>query len=276
MQVNIDINRLNHTDLNMYQCGMENCKPGHAFGPAVRDHYLIHYVHSGKGIFQVGSKVYHLKEGQGFLICPGVVTYYQADSEDPWTYSWVGFHGLKAELYLKHANLSQENPIFTYDRDDFIENCFQQIMATKKMARGRELRLLALLYLFLSQLIEVNGTRRFVDSGLEKQELYVKKVLEFIEMNYSRRITVSYIARHIGLDRSYLGTIFKKRLNCSLKDYIINYRVSKACELMKNTGLSIGDIARSVGYDDPLLFSKIFKKIKNASPREFRKAQRNL
>ncbi|MGE5613279.1 MAG: AraC family ligand binding domain-containing protein, partial [Bacillota bacterium] len=68
------IHRLNHTDLNMYQCGTQECKPGHSYGPAVRDHFLIHYIHSGKGKFCVNGREYNLEGGQGFLICPDVVT----------------------------------------------------------------------------------------------------------------------------------------------------------------------------------------------------------
>lgn len=271
MHESIPIIRLNHTDLNMYQCGTENCAPGHDYGPAVRDHFLIHYILSGKGTFYVGGAEYHLEKGQGFLICPDIITYYQADFEDPWTYSWVGFHGLKAESYLKQANLTAENPIFRYDRDDFIKDCFDQMISTKKLTKSREIRLLGLLYLFLSQLIEVNGKERFIDSSADRKELYIKKAVEFIEMNYSRKISISEIAHYVGLDRSYLGSIFKECLSTSPQEFLINYRMNKACELMQNTSLSIGDISRSVGYDDPLLFSKIFKKVKEFSPREYRK-----
>jgi len=268
----LQITRLNNTDLNMYQCGTEACKPCHYFGPAVRDHYLIHYILSGKGIFQVNGKTYHLRKGQGFLICPDIITFYQADHEDPWHYSWVGFNGLKAESYLQHAGLTLDNPIFTYDRDDFIKNCFEQMLETKKLIKSQELRLLGLLYLFLTQLIEVNGSERFIDNSENLKEAYVKMAIEYVQKNYSRKITIFDIAAYVRLNRSYLGSIFKKYMNTSLQDYLINFRVSRACELMTDYNLSIGDISRSVGYDDPLLFSKMFKKIKGLPPREYRKS----
>lgn len=265
----IPLNKLDHTDINMYQCGSEACKPGHYYGPAVRDHFLIHYIHSGKGIFQVGNETYHLEKGNGFLICPNIVTYYQADMHSPWTYSWIGFHGLKAESYLKRANLTLSNPIFKYDRDDFIENCFEQMHKAANMSRGKETRLYGLLYLFLSQLIEFNGTDVLIEN---RKELYVKKVVQFIELNYPRKISVNEIARYVGLDRSYLCSVFKDYLNNTIQEYLINFRIGKSCDLLENNNLSIGDVSRSVGYDDPLLFSKIFKKIKGLSPREYRKS----
>lgn len=267
----VPINRLNLTDLNMCQCGTEKCKPGHYYGPAVRDHFLIHYIMEGKGIFQVGNITYKLGKGQGFLICPNIITFYQADMNSPWHYTWIGFHGLKAEDYLKQANLSYDNPIFTYTENNFIETCFKEMIKSKEMDKGREMRLLGLIYLFLSQLIEINGNPLSCNTTVNRKELYIKKIVEFIELNYSRKISISEIASYIGLDRSYMGSIFKEFFNTSPQNYLINYRVNKACDLMLNPELTIGDISRSVGYEDPLLFSKIFKKTKGLSPREYRK-----
>jgi AraC-like DNA-binding protein len=274
MEEFIAIHRLNHTDLNMYQCGTQKCEPGHYFGPAVRDHYLIHYISGGRGRFCVGDRTYHLHGNQGFLICPDIVTYYQADAEEPWSYSWVGFHGIKAEAYLRSAGLTMENPVFSCEGNDYAERCFSEMIAAKALQRGREIRLLGLLYLFLSQLIELNGKERFSDQSGSRKEIYIKKAIEYIEMNYSRRMSIAEVAQHIGLDRSYLGSVFRERLDTSPQAFLINYRMDKACELMKNEALSIGDISRSVGYEDPLLFSKIFRKLRYKSPREYRKDYR--
>lgn len=264
------IDRIRSTDLNMYHCGTEKCEAGHYFGPAVRDHYLIHYIHSGKGKFYVGEKVYTLCKGQGFLICPDIVTYYQADREDPWHYSWAGFHGLKAEGILKSAGLTMENPIFDTD-NGFIDNCFIQINESSKLQHGSKIRLLGYLCLFLSELVERNNPEDLSDPAGSRKEIYVRKVVEYIEMNYSRKVRINELASHLGLDRSYLGSIFKEQLGTSIQNFLLHFRIDKASELMKNKSLSIGDISRSVGYDDPLLFSKLFKKARGMSPREYKK-----
>jgi len=261
----------NQTDLNMYQCGMEDCKPGHSWGPAVRDHFLVHYVLNGKGTFQVNGKIYHLEKNQGFLICPGVISQYKADMENPWSYSWVGFHGLKAEYYLKQANLSIENPVFTYDKDDFLKNCLNEMIKSKELSRGREVKLVGLLYLFLHKLILNNENPPVPDRNTNAKEAYIRKAIEYIEMNYASKLTISEISNYLGLDRSYFYSIFKYYFNMSPQEFLIDFRIKKACDLMHNNALSIGDVARSVGYEDPLLFSKVFKKVKGMSPRAFRK-----
>ena len=261
---------LQHTDLYVYQCGSEPCPNGHAYGPAVRDHYLIHYIHSGKGIFKIGNQIYNLKAGSGFLICPDIITYYKADDEDPWHYSWIGFHGIKAESYLKDANLALDNPIFHYEEDDFIETCFSEMNNAYYLKRGGEVQRLAYLYLFLNKLIQLNPEGLYYDSADSRRDAYITQALQFIEMNYSRKITIDSISRHVGLNRSYFNSIFKNAMNITLQEYLIEFRIRKACELLPNPNLTIGNISRSVGYNDPLLITKIFKQVKGSTPSDYR------
>lgn len=56
-------------DAMIYTCGYENCAPGHSYGPVMRNGYLIHYILSGCGIYKARGKIFHLKEGDAFLIC---------------------------------------------------------------------------------------------------------------------------------------------------------------------------------------------------------------
>lgn len=265
----LDINPLNLTDLDMYQCGTEKCEPGHDYGPAVRDHFLVHFVTTGKGTFYLADKEYQLEAGQGFLIFPEVVSYYRADEKDPWVYYWIGFHGLQAERYIKQANLFLEKPIFTLEGEERkeITRLFDEMIKTNQL-KTQGIRLVGYLYIFLSHLIELASTE---NQNLENQsERYLQLAVEYIMKNYSREIRVAEISNYVGLDRSYLWSIFKKYLNISPQQFVIKYRLERACELLVNKDLTIGDIARSVGYQDQLLFSKTFKKTYQQSPSEYR------
>lgn len=255
-------------DIIVYQFGMEKCKKLHSYGPAIRDHYLIHFILEGSGVFYVNGKSYRIKKNQGFLICPSVVTYYEADKEEPWIYTWVGFKGIKAEKHLKLANLDQDNPVFECKEADFVQKCFEDMKKSTELKYGRELRLQGLLIMFLSELIEEAGKNVIISSNYK--EIYIKKSLQFVETNYSRKISISEMAKSVGLNKNYFSTFFRENIGVTPQQYIIKYRVNKACELMNNQGLTIGDISRSVGYDDTLGFSKIFKKEKGISPSKYR------
>lgn len=258
-------------DLKLYYCGTENCKPNHSWGPAVKDHFKIHYVHSGKGILQVGKNTYFLTKGQGFLIWPHTVSYYKADEEDPWTYSWVAFHGLNAESYLRRANLTLETPIFQCRNEEVLQERFIEMFEACKKDHNRDVSLLSSLYAFLANIMEECVLE---DSHVRKAkpgDMYIKKAIDFIETNYSSHISVAEIAEYVGLNRKYFSKLFSDILDIPPQNFLIQFRMNKACELMKNPYLSIAEISNSVGYSDPLLFSRIFKNTKGIAPKYYRR-----
>jgi AraC-like DNA-binding protein len=255
-------------DLIVYQCGMQKCKPSHSYGPAVRDHFLIHFILEGQGTFYVDGKSYSLSKNEGFLICPDVVTYYEADKDNPWIYSWVGFKGIKAEAYLRMAMLDRARPVFQNKDSSIMKKCLEDMRKAAGLKYGSDLRLQGLLGIFLSELIEI--AENSDAQGSNYKEIYIKKTLQFIETNYSREIRIADIAKYVGLNKNYFSSFFKESLKISPQEYLIRYRINKACELMRNEALSISDVSRSVGYNDPLGFSKIFRKVQGCSPRQYR------
>ena len=102
-------------ELYLCFCGYSLCQPGHNFGPAVRPNYILHYVLKGKGKYQIGGRTYELEQGQGFLIEPNVMTFYEADEADPWTYLWIGFDGTRAKKLLEEMGLTGRMPTFHGD-----------------------------------------------------------------------------------------------------------------------------------------------------------------
>ena len=256
-------------DLFLCFCGMEDCTPGYSYGPAVRPQYVIHYIIDGEGSYTVNNKTYKLKKNQGFLICPGTVTYYEADKTNPWSYMWIGFNGVKAETYLNYANLNEENLIFEYSKDSTLKDYISEMLKLNEMDYSNELKLEGLLYFFMSKLVE---TRKdvFNQKAYKSAELYLEKSIEFIENNYSNNIKINDIANYIGINRSYLTHIFKKNIDTSPQEFLVTYKIDKACTLLQNTDLSIKVVAKSIGYSDPLTFSKIFKKVKGESPKNYK------
>ena len=80
-----------YSGLNPMQFGYEKCKSGHGFGPAVRTHWLLHYVVSGFGTYVYKGTAYSVEPGEIFIIPPYLETYYEADTKNPWHYIWIGF-----------------------------------------------------------------------------------------------------------------------------------------------------------------------------------------
>ncbi|MDQ0720828.1 AraC-like DNA-binding protein [Paenibacillus sp. W4I10] len=259
-------------ELQLLHYGTEACTPGHHFGPAMRDYYKIHYILNGKGTFEVGGKTYTLHKGQGFLIVPHSVVHYEADQDDPWEYSWVAFQGSNSQTFLQQACLSEHHPIFELgNEDDEMRSCLHRMINSRHTHKGWEISMTGLLYQFFSILIDQANSEHLQPIQDYSKETYVTQVMDFIEMNYANAITVLSIAAHVGLQRSYLCSLFKDQMGSSIQSYLVHYRMRRAAELTLDPGLTIGDIARSVGYTDPLLFSKMFKKVMGEAPTYYRK-----
>ena len=96
------------------------------------------------------------------------------------------------------------------------------------------------------------------------------RVENALYLNFQNDISVVDIANRLGINRSYFGKIFKQTLKQTPQEFLINYRMIKATELLRLTKMSIGDISKAVGYENQLHFSRAFKKIYNISPREWR------
>lgn len=260
------------SDLYMYYCGSSPCEPGHTFGPAIREHYVIHYILKGEGTLFINKQEYHLHQNQGFLLCPDIISKYQASDTDPWEYIWVGFHGLNASSYLRSANLTSDNPIFTYDKDERLKNCLTDMVNTNdSYTFGANLRMQSLLYQLFAELVD-NNTALCKPSSATTQYNYVRKALECIQMNYMSDLNVNKLAEYVNLNRSYLCSVFKKILNTSPQTYIAQYRINRACELLKNPSYSISDISLMVGYKDYAVFQRYFKKVIGLSPNQYRKS----
>ncbi|MFB9830341.1 AraC family ligand binding domain-containing protein [Lederbergia wuyishanensis] len=261
-------NNFLYKDLFIHNYGIEKCYPNQFFGPTSRDYYLIHFVIEGKGIFKVGNELHYIKKGQAFLIKPDVETYYKSDSINPWTYCWIGFNGIQAKNIINKTKLTTDLPVFLFDEDDI---WFRQFLSSidKEHTIEDDLKIQGLLYLLLSSLVEEYPKQKVINRQIKKEE-YINKVIDYIEANFAKKITVSSIAEYIGLDRSYLSSLFKEYLNLGVQEYLIRFRLNKACSILNAKDLSIGDVARLVGYEDQLLFSKMFKKYIGISPKQYR------
>ncbi|MCK9858947.1 AraC family transcriptional regulator [Paenibacillus sp. ATY16] len=256
-------------DFYLSYWGKEDCSPNHAFGPGIRDHYKVHFVHRGTGTVQVGGSTFKLTSGQAFLAYPGKVISYQADAIDPWSYSWIGFRGEQVGEVLERTKLTSEEPVFPMDKQ-LMPNLYELLLEAANHPRNHDLRLTSLLIEFLTVLIDSQPSSADGSVQPRKQDTYIHRSLDFIHSHFSEPITVQQMAASLGLDRKYLSFLFKEAMGLPPQQYLLNYRMDRAGDLLRKGEYSIGEVARSVGYQDALLFSKMFKKLKGVPPKLYR------
>ena len=264
----------NFIDLGMYQYGYEQCEPGHSFGPATRNHYLFHYIISGTGTLMADNakgetQTYSIKSGQGFLIFPGQITTYIADQNLPWEYVWIEFDGLRVKEAIDLTELSVNTPVYHSHSKDLREQLMNEMLYIVHHAKESPFHLIGHLYLFLDYLTQSAKSTKLVQSS-KMSDYYIKEAINYIEQNFQNNITIEDIAAVCGINRSYFGKIFRNSIGRSPQEFLMNYRMVKATELLKLTSLSIAEIGSAVGYENQLHFSRAFKTIYGISPREWR------
>lgn len=261
-----------NTGLAVYNTGYEKCDKNYCWGPALRDHYLIHYVSSGRGVFHCGQRAYKLKRGDLFLIVPSQLVSYRADSEQPWEYCWVGFNGTDAKRLVAMAGLSEQNPVLHPDDDQPIGELLMRIAQSSGHSVANDAEMAGHLYLFLARLIRLNSARAHTNPHQE----YVSNALRFIQYNYANNIGVSDIAQYVGISRSQLYRAFLQDFDVSPHTYLQKYRINEACSLLRNATITVAEVAGSVGFNDPLYFSRVFKSIKGMTPSDYQRHKGNI
>lgn len=254
--------------LSVYNVGYQKCDPSYQWGPGIRDHYLIHYVISGKGYYEVNHQVYELSAGDCFIVYPNTEIIYRADTHDPWEYAWVGFSGSDAPIILQATDFSKKTPcIFQLEKGDDVKRQLLHIYDSRGTELKNAVEMTGRLYTTLSILMHVSKKTQTANSS----QNYVQKSIEYISSNYAYPITIEEIANYVGLSRSHLFRSFETVLGMSPKEYLSDYRIKQSCYLLEHSSLSITAIANSIGFDNSLYFSKAFHKAKGMSPREYRK-----
>lgn len=240
--------------INPVSFGCQDCTASHFYGPAVRTHWLLHYVVSGTGIFRRDGQEYALFPGDMFVIPPFLETYYEADAAQPWRYIWVGF---TSSIPLPDA-FSQ--PVI---RCPGLGKTFDDMRRCTTMEQGKSAYLASRIWEMLSLILE---------EGKEESG-YIEKALHCMRAEYMTGLTVAGLAERLNLDRCYFSTLFTKQVGTSPSQYLMNLRLEKAAELMRFHSQSPSVAAASVGYTDIYNFSKMFKKKYGSSPRQYIRKQ---
>lgn len=122
-------------------------------------------------------------------------------------------------------------------------------------------------YIVAEETAEIKG-------DTEKVNHLVKMAQEYISEHYTENISLSKVAEVIGISSGYLSTMFTQNMECGFVDYLNWVRIERACCYLEQNYLKTYEIAYKVGFRDEKYFSKVFKKLKGMSPKEYRSIER--
>lgn len=257
-------------DLYLCLCSRTELRPEQCTGPAVRFHYTILYSCSGNGMVCMGKEKVPLSANEGVVIPPNITISLQAGPQKAWDCIQVGFSGQRADEVLAAMKLKPEQP-FACMQAKQLEALTDKMLASPKGTMEQVLFRQFLLCSVFAVLAREESAGKNTESD-EKKNFYVAEAVRYIAGHYAEPMLVGTISARLGISRNYFFLLFKQSMGCSPSAYIINFRLERAGELLRQTEYSVDYIALSCGYQDPAVFSRAFKKKYGRTPSQYRKA----
>lgn len=259
--------------------GLTQCEKGNYLDSVVNKQgmngYILQLTTFGSGTIYDGKNTFNVNRGQLLLFSPNVIQNYQRHSESLyWHYKWIYF--LPNPKWNKWLNWSNKEAgigrIKINDNRYFqeISQLFSKIDLELKSSHffKEDVATTLLEYLLMKC---ISAEKIEVIPVIDQRIL---NVCDLILSNLSRNDSVEYIAEKVFLSPSRLSHLFKASLGISLVQWRELQRIAESKKLLYFSNVSILNIAKSLGYEDPLYFSKIFKKHTGLSPSEFRAIER--
>ncbi len=168
------------------------------------------------------------------------------------------------EIYQMLVKLFYKG-IQVFDVTDFREFSQENLIPQKQYFYS-----IAGAFTYLSDIFQLL-LKRCVEEKEDQSTRPIRNVQIYIEEHYREAVTLEEIAKHVGLNETYLSSIFKKQMGKSLIDFLTYIRIQHAKELLIDHCRSVNEIAEEVGFNDAKYFTKRFKKFTGVSPNEYRK-----
>ena len=245
---------------------------------------LFHYLQTQKGTGIINiyyknelssdpkiSQTIELSKGQGILIAPYIPHSYH--NKNAPLHSWqTEFATFTGSMEPAFKDIFTENGYWIIDeyKGKEISAAISRAMQHFK-ERGNDTRTLSVDFYNIMLLLadQTNHSHGKDDPVFSK---FIKPVIDTIEDHYMEDISAQQLANSVFVSQQYLSRIFSEFLNCSVYEYLTNYRINKAKELLLlNSKRKIQDIALDVGYSDASHFIVMFKKLSGMTPAQFRK-----
>lgn len=226
--------------------------------------YQIIYVYKGSGHYLLNNEWKSLSEGNIILFKPfepQVYSYYA--NEKPEIY-WIHFTGTECETLLNKFEIQN-----CYIGENLLlKQLFQSIITELQLKKTRYEDIVVSNLYFLLAMIS-----RLYQASLSpfENDFSIDRLVMHLNQRYMEPWTISLMADYCKLSEGYFSHTFKKRIGISPIHYLNELRIEKAKELLEAGTMNISTISSIVGFQDPLYFSKVFKKSTGMSPNKFKK-----
>jgi len=246
---------------------------GHRFKREPTPETILIYCINGKGYYRQ-AKQRRIPIHAGTLLCCSAQTAheYGADPENPWSIYWMHLHPSGSMGWKKDFGLTNKHPTVSIGVSPAVIHSFDRLVQTMQDAvQPADARLCsALAQLILADLF--HEQQRVVAPA--RMLSHMEDVLGLMKANQTGALSIEQMAQAAGLSKEYFIRQFKKTFGTTPGTYFLQLKMRTACDLLVSSNLHIQEIAFQLGYEDPFYFSRIFKRLRGVSPRQYRQSTR--
>lgn len=239
--------------------------------------FRLHYIVKGSVFYYLNGTEKKLSNNTCFLLSPQTKSFYKTNPKNPAVIFWVSFSGIDALNLTDIMGFSNSNSALELT-SPYKKRLISLMQDNFKMP-AEEIIPVVLLKNFLGiveLLAEFSDSQNY-NNKIHYKNAYIELAVKFIEENYNKpSLSINDAALYVSVHKNYLSALFKNNLGVTFTQYLTQKRIEQATILLKTTNYSVSDIATMVGYLDQLYFSKIFKKLNNLSPLQYRKQETKL
>ena len=232
------------------------------------ERYVISYLVDGRGTVTMDGKSFSIEKGDLYFIEPSLIEQ-KTTKTNTYKYYYIAISGPDCGEMFARAGYSKEKPVIKLN-DEFVKGLMMDICDT-----SRELTFSSMLKMRISflQLLEYlyNKNKQNEVFISNKPSILVENIKQYIETNYQNAFLIKDFSEMMHYTQPYLSKVFKAKCGKTIKSYITEFRVNKACYLLRASNLNILEVALEVGFQDVSTFCRAFKRCKGTSPKKFRK-----
>lgn len=229
--------------------------------------YLFMIVLSGSGQFTYKGDTHKLKSGSCLLIDCNHQYSHQSSDSDPWELMWVHFNGVNIKPYITHYKSVNPKGVFHTDIATDYTTIIGSCLNAVKINDINSEFIISKMITDLLTLCMTRSKNKIEQKDIEKMAM----IKEYIDNNFSKKISLNEVAQEFFVSKYYLAREFKKFYGITVGEYISTKRVNFSKELLRFTNKSIDEIAALCGIPDTNYFAKVFRKLEECSPSEYRK-----
>ncbi|MEM8492227.1 MAG: AraC family transcriptional regulator [Pseudomonadota bacterium] len=236
------------------------------------DDNLVIYCTDGRGRLRTDAWQGEVRAGEVVLLPQGTRHFYVSHDPEPWTLFWVHFSGQSAEVFLQHLGFHEDNPVMNAGVSPALIALFGSMMEVRRTGYSTRSFINAsnLLRHLLSQMaLEISAQRAQDRGGID-----LSHVQGFMRENIGQTLTLEQLASTTNMSKFHFSKRYKALSGYSPVKHFQNMKIEHACSLLDGTDLSVSAIADQLGYEDPLYFSRVFRRTIGISPRAYRKSIR--